>query len=75
MQKWEYLVVQTEFPGGMSLSTAKLARFANGRELRDWKKTPLHTFITQLGEDGWEMTGIEIVTSNTDYLFFKRPKP
>jgi hypothetical protein len=68
MQKWEYLTIQVEFPNGANAAP----RFINGQELRDWKKIPLHSLISQLGEDGWEMTSILSIGC---YLFFKRPKP
>src|SRR5450631_2003415 len=49
MQKWEYLTMQLEYPGGRAT-----ARSVNGQELRDWKKTPLYVLMNQLGADGWE---------------------
>ena len=78
MQRWEYLVVETR-SFGFSL-TSFTAYKVNGRELGDWKKTPLHVFLTQLGTDGWEMTGIVSFASGTysttpHHMFFKRPRP
>lgn len=78
MQKWEYITVKVEAHGFNKNSLS--ARYSNGRELQDWKRTPLESFIYELGERGWEMTG----TWSTDtmsatnpllYLFFKRSKP
>ena len=72
MQHWQYLVVET---GWFGLNSTQLAaRLVNGQELKDWKKTPLHLFLTQLGADGWEMTGtISVPATYGQYLFFKRP--
>jgi hypothetical protein len=31
-------------------------RYVNGQELRDWKKAPpIHEYLNQLGEEGWEL--------------------
>src|SRR5207237_5151808 len=49
MQHWQYLVVETGWFGFNNTQLA--ARLVNGQELKDWKKTPLHLFLTQLGAD------------------------
>jgi hypothetical protein len=73
-QKWEYLTVKLENFGMNSQHLT--ARFVNGSELKDWKKTSLDSFIFRLGQDSWEMTGtLTAYGVNNHYLFFKRPKP
>ena len=74
-QRWEYLTIQIGFFGMNSNHPA--ARFINGMEIKDWKKVPLHAFITRLGADGWEMSGTMSIfgTNDGNYLFFKRPIP
>jgi hypothetical protein len=48
----------------------------NDQELKDWKKLSIHKLISQLGVDGWEMTGTYKDTASFyGYIFFKRPKP
>ena len=77
MPRWEYLTVQIESYGFNHDYLA--VRFVNGTEQKDWKKIPLHAFITGLGIDGWEMTGVLSPNSGGagfhNYLFFKRPQP
>lgn len=72
--RWEYLTIQMSVFG---ISNDKMApQFMNGQELRDWKKISLPQFLSQLGADGWEMSGTMSAWSGTvNYLFFKRPKP
>ena len=72
MQTWEYLTLQLEYPGGRAT-----ARSMNGQDLRDWKRTPLHLLLNQLGADGWELAGATgyHVSNATNELLFKRPKP
>jgi len=74
MQRWEYLYVET---GWFGLGGTQLAaRSVNAQELSDWKKIPLHTFLTQLGLHGWELTGtISVPGAHAQHLFFKRPIP
>ena len=72
MQSWEYLHVETGWFG--SGNSQLSVRLVNGQELKDWKKTPLHIFFTQLGIDSWEMTGvINVAGVYGQHLFFKRP--
>ncbi len=74
MQRWQYMTVETSWFGFGNSQLA--ARIVNGQELRDWKKTPLHVFLTNLGAEGWEMTGtISVPGIYPQHLFFKRPQP
>ena len=71
MQKWEYLTIRL---GGVERwsTVDAFAWFVNDQEVKNWKKISIHTFISELGQDGWEMTGA--LSSHGGYLFFKRPK-
>jgi hypothetical protein len=50
MPKWKYCVVLADRD-----EHGWKARSVNGRDLRDWSKLDLYSFINRLGEDGWEM--------------------
>ena len=69
MQRWEYLTVQLgDFAEGYSQI---VPRFVNGQELRDCKT--LDKYVSQLGNDGWELTGTISASSTSEHvLFFKR---
>ncbi len=72
-QKCETLTVQIGFYG--INGTHPAAKSVNGVEVKDWKKVPLHAFITRLGADSWEMAGTISMTGFDHLLFFKRPIP
>lgn len=74
MPRWEYLTVEI---GSFGIGGDQYAaRYANGKELKDWKKTSLPDFISRLGMDEWEMTGtLSPYSATRNYLFFKRPRP
>jgi hypothetical protein len=74
MQKWEYLLLDTD--GGRD----KLPRFLNGIEIRNWRRGPsLVEFINQLGDQGWELVSWQphyYGESTVEVrVVFKRPKP
>lgn len=74
MQRWDYLTVRLDHFGAMA--PQQLApRFVNGQELKDWKKISVSAFLSQLGQDGWEMCGMLNTQRDENCLFFKRPKP
>ncbi len=65
MQKWDYMKVSYDLDG-------KKARphSIDGQKIKGWKSGPsMMKHIKQLGEDGWEMIGVD----KSD-LWFKRPK-
>lgn len=71
MQKWEYCFVRFDYFAG-NLQPQSI----NGNELRDKDKRPsLNELSNQLGEEGWEMVGINY-THNYGFglMIFKRPK-
>lgn len=73
MPKWEYLTVKLGYFGFNDDIAA--AQYVNEKEIKDWKKPPMSTFLNQLGADNWEMSGNLTVGGASNYLFFKRPKP
>ena len=72
--RWDYLVVSFgEYRGWRP-------RYINGQEIRNWMQAPvIHDYISQLGEDGWELVGAgggKALYGASDHyqLFFKRQK-
>ena len=66
MQKWDYLKVSYDLDGKKARP-----RSIDGQKIKGWKSGPsMIKHIKQLGEDGWEMIGVE-----KSELRFKRPKP
>jgi hypothetical protein len=75
--QWEYLTVLVS-PEVLDYEEIH-PKYVNGQELKNWKKIDLNTFLSQLGAEGWEMTGtisisIDEARAGTNYLFFKRVK-
>ena len=75
--RWEYLTVLIS-PELLDYEEIH-PKAVNGQELKNWKKIDLNTFLSQLGEDHWEMTGTISISvgetkSGASYLFFKRNK-
>jgi hypothetical protein len=73
--QWEYLTVLVS--AELLASEVLHPRSMNGQELKNWKKVDLNTFLSQLGEKHWEMTGTISVSHGehsamANYLFFKR---
>jgi hypothetical protein len=72
--RWDYLVISFGDYRGWR------PRFINGQEIRNWMHAPvIHDYISQLGEDGWELVGAgggKALYGSSDYyqLFFKRQK-
>ena len=67
--KWEYLeVVFRDYRGYRP-------RLVNGEEQAGWKGAPLiHEYLNQLGEEGWELTGIGGRYNDEMPAYLKRPK-
>ncbi len=75
---WEYLTVLVA-PELLDYEELH-PKSVNGQELKNWKKINLPTFLSQLGEESWEMTGtiaisVDETRAGISYLFFKRIKP
>lgn len=74
MQKWEYLTVRLDALG-VIIGTQVAPRSMNGKELKGWRNVSVEGLVSQLGDEGWEMTGtISFERTAGHYLFFKRPK-
>ena len=67
VQRWEYT---TAYWYDNELRTV------NGESLprRDWSTIPFYQWLTQLGDEGWELVCVSEVSENSQYFFFKRPK-
>ena len=75
--QWEYLTVLVS-PEILDYEEIH-PKSVNGQELKNWKKIDLNIFLSQLGENHWEMTGTISISAGeakakTNYLFFKRMK-
>ena len=58
MQKWEYLVLQIGYPATEGGGSVKLV---NGGTNAKWgqNKVKLYDALNELGQEGWELVGIE----------------
>jgi len=68
MQKWEYLEIS--WPGGRTVSI-------NGKrhKLSELKIDSFYDYINKLGEEGWELVALTVLSITLDYRYiFKRPK-
>jgi hypothetical protein len=83
MQKWEYCVIGEITYFNVSGAAAYRCTNKGFELLTDFKNrqkgvselAAVGQFITQLGEDGWEMTGVGNTSELWHCLYFKRPKP
>jgi hypothetical protein len=49
-------------------------RTINGKEARNWKKTPLiYEYLNHLGAQGWELAGVVARHKNEMSAYLKRP--
>lgn len=76
MQKWEYLYIIAQW---QEKEAVWLPRFANDRELPDWKKgQTLSAMMNQLGDEGWELVSNSVVHGGGAYwesnMVLKRAK-
>lgn len=73
MQKWEYLAIvgiSTYDSKFRHSGTPRINRFTeDGIKIEDISTALIGQTIAQLGNDGWELVGVEGVI-----FFFKRPK-
>jgi hypothetical protein len=67
MTIWEYKVVYIDFRGFIS-SEGLETRIGNERH-----STFARRYLDSLGREGWELTGIQPLTTHTAYYIFKRP--
>ncbi len=71
MEKWEYLTATIGQQNQVDAKTKSI----NGHDLPEWKSILLANALAILGEDGWELAGVNNPgTGGLDpILFFKRP--
>lgn len=68
-QQWEYMEVIFRDYGGYR------PRFINGEEQFSWKQAPvIYEYMNQVGEQGWELTGVGSRNDMEMAAYFKRPK-
>ena len=71
MEAWEHLFVTAVWQEGMLRPWQ-----VNGQELAGWERMTITDYIDQLGEQGWELSGVatsEPGLDPTTRLIFKRP--
>jgi hypothetical protein len=71
MDAWEYLFVTAVSHDG-TLRPCQV----NGQELAGWEQITIQDYIRQVGEQGWELSGVVTSESGVDQttrLSFKRP--
>ncbi len=68
-REWEYReVIFRDYRGWRT-------RSVNGRELGDWKSSPLLVdYMEQAGKEGWELVSMSDRHNNQKEAYFKRPK-
>ncbi|HAZ45003.1 MAG TPA: hypothetical protein DDW76_10635 [Cyanobacteria bacterium UBA11369] len=70
LPKWEYCFVRLNYFAGDFRPQS-----INGEELRDKPLPNLHDFTNQLGDQGWELVGVNYTPGyGYGFLIFKRPK-
>jgi len=67
MAQWAYKVAYIDYRGRIS-SEGLETLIGNER-----RSTFARRYMSTLGKDGWELTGIQPLTSNSAYYIFKRP--
>jgi hypothetical protein len=67
MAQWAYKVAYIDYRGRIS-SEGVETLIGNER-----RSTFVRRYMNTLGKDGWEISGIQPLTSNSAYYIFKRP--
>jgi len=67
MAQWAYKVVYIDYRGRIS-SEGLETLISNER-----RSTFARRYLNKVGSDGWELVGIQPLTSNSAYYIFKRP--
>jgi hypothetical protein len=71
MEEWEHLFVTAISHDGMLRPWQ-----VNGQELAGWEQISIADYIRQVGEQGWELSGVatsDRAADRTTRLIFKRP--
>ena len=68
MNQWAYKVVYVDYRGRISVEGVETLIGNNER-----RSAFVRRYFSGLGRDGWELVGIQPLTSNSAYYTFKRP--
>ena len=66
--KWEYKIVDHSDSTAMGYSNPETEDFKETHKDKDWKLEMMNVEINKLGENGWEMVGI----NGNNEIYFKR---
>ena len=66
--KWEYKIVDHSNSTSMGYSNPETEEFKEKHKDKDWKLEMMNVAINKLGNEGWEMVGLN---SNNE-IYFKR---
>src|SRR5262249_4768432 len=68
MNQWAYKVVYIDYRGRISVEGVETLIGPNER-----RSAFARRYMSALGEQGWELVGIQPLTANSAYYVFKRP--
>ncbi|HVO71591.1 MAG TPA: hypothetical protein VMT24_16190 [Aggregatilineaceae bacterium] len=74
MQKWEYLYAWVAHQKVTMVDGKEVVKIKVGSDLEE-KSQGLHEFLSQVGENGWELVSHKVPNIGTEIFVFKRPKP
>ena len=66
--KWEYKIVDYSNSTSMGYSNPETEEFKEKHKDKDWKIEMRNIEVNKLGEDGWEMVGM----NDNNEMYFKR---
>ena len=66
--KWEYKIVDHSNSTSMEYSNPETEDFKEAHKDKDWKLEMMNVEINKLGQEGWEMVGI----NGSNEIYFKR---
>jgi len=67
-KKWEYKIVDHSNSTSMGYSNPETEDFKEKHKEENWKLVMMNIEINKLGQDGWEMVGI----NDNNEIYFKR---
>ena len=66
--KWEYKIVDYSNSTSMGYSNSETEEFKEKHKDKDWKIEMRNIEVNKLGQDGWEMVGM----NDNNEMYFKR---
>ena len=69
-KQWEYKIVDHSNSTSMGYSNPETEEFKRANIDKNWKLEMMNIEINKLGQDGWEMVGI----NGSNEIYFKRKK-